>query len=182
MIKIKMFGTGGQGIVTAIKWLSYASCLYEDKYAKTLPSFGHERRGALVTGDIIIDDNQILLNTYIKDPDYIIIFDPAILSTDIEIFSGMKDDTKILINSSIEHSMNLNFPREKKVYFVDASSISKVIIGNYIPNSAMLGAIASLGIVKKESLAFALENYLNEDIFEKNKTAMEKAYHETKTF
>ena len=45
MIQLKFYG--GQGVVTAAKkLLSKAVSLYEDEYAITVPSYGHERRGA----------------------------------------------------------------------------------------------------------------------------------------
>ena len=48
MIKLKFFGLGGQGIVTAAKTLSEAVSIYEEEYAITVPAYGHERRGAPV--------------------------------------------------------------------------------------------------------------------------------------
>ena len=44
MIKLKFFGLGGQGIVTAAKTLSEAVSIYEEDYAITVPAYGHERR------------------------------------------------------------------------------------------------------------------------------------------
>ena len=48
MKRLKFYGLGGQGVVTAGKVLSSAVSLHEDKYAITVPAYGHERRGAPV--------------------------------------------------------------------------------------------------------------------------------------
>ena len=53
MIKLKFFGLGGQGIVTAAKTLSEAVSIYEEEYAITVPAYGHERRGAPVNTSIM---------------------------------------------------------------------------------------------------------------------------------
>ena len=51
MIRLKFYGLGGQGVVTAAKVLSAAVSIYEGKYAVTIPAYGHERRGAPVDTD-----------------------------------------------------------------------------------------------------------------------------------
>ncbi|NJD01076.1 MAG: pyruvate ferredoxin oxidoreductase, partial [Ruminiclostridium sp.] len=63
MIKVKFYGIGGQGVVTAAKLLCHSVCMYEDRHAKTIPSYGHERRGAPVFSDVIIDDKNVLLSS-----------------------------------------------------------------------------------------------------------------------
>ena len=41
MIRLKFYGLGGQGVVTAAKVLSAAVPIYEGKYAVTIPAYGH---------------------------------------------------------------------------------------------------------------------------------------------
>lgn len=45
MRRIKFYGIGGQGAVTAAKVLSQAVSIYQDEYAITVPAYGRERRG-----------------------------------------------------------------------------------------------------------------------------------------
>nr|WP_325184305.1 hypothetical protein [uncultured Oscillibacter sp.] len=45
MRRIKFYGIGGQGAVTAAKVLSQAVSIYQDEYAITVPACGRERRG-----------------------------------------------------------------------------------------------------------------------------------------
>ena len=60
MLQLKFFGIGGQGVVTGAKILSKAVSLYEDEYAVTIPSYGHERRGAPVNTSMIVDKEPVL--------------------------------------------------------------------------------------------------------------------------
>ena len=62
MKRIKFYGIGGQGAVTAAKVLSQAVSIYQDEYAITVPAYGHERRGAPVFAHIIVDTEPVLLN------------------------------------------------------------------------------------------------------------------------
>lgn len=41
MLRIKFYGIGGQGAVTAAKILSQAVSIYQDEYAITVPAYGH---------------------------------------------------------------------------------------------------------------------------------------------
>ena len=78
LLQIKFYGIGGQGVVTATKLLAKTVCLFENRYAKTIPAYGHERRGAPVYADIIIDGKEILLNSFIYEPDIVVVLDPFI--------------------------------------------------------------------------------------------------------
>ena len=61
MLRIKFYGIGGQGAVTAAKILSQAVSIYQDEYAITVPAYGHERRGAPVSAHIILDNKPVEL-------------------------------------------------------------------------------------------------------------------------
>jgi pyruvate ferredoxin oxidoreductase gamma subunit len=41
MIRLKMYGLGGQGVVTAAKILVQAVAIQEGRFAKSLPAYGH---------------------------------------------------------------------------------------------------------------------------------------------
>ena len=65
MKRLKFYGLGGQGVVTAGKVLSSAVSLHEAKYAITVPAYGHERRGAPVFTDVVMDDKPVLVNCFV---------------------------------------------------------------------------------------------------------------------
>ena len=158
MQRIKFYGIGGQGMVTAAKILSSAVSIYQDEYAITVPAYGHERRGAPVFAHIIVDKEPVLLNCYVYEPDMIVVADETLIDSHVDVGEGCTPDTILVLNTASEEAvaryrMAFGF---KKIYACDASSAALRNIGLPIPNSALLGAMACTGIVNIESVEKAL--------------------------
>lgn len=158
MEKVKFFGIGGQGAVTAAKVLSKAVSLYQDEYAITVPAYGHERRGAPVYAHIIVDKEPVLLNCYVYKPDYILIMDDSIIDKNIGVTDGCSDNTVLILNTgsadTVERYKNLfNF---REIYVCDGTGIAEKIMNLNIPNSAMLGALAKTGLVGIDAIEKAV--------------------------
>jgi len=174
----KMYGLGGQGVVTASEILVHAAVIHERKYARSLPAYGHERRGAPVFADVMIDDLPILLSSFVYEPDYVLVFDPAVVDIGVDIQKGAGSDTKLLVNTgdplAIDHLVQgMSW---KAVYHVDATQIAHDITGRKIPNAAMLGAFAKTGIVSAESVCHSLRETLGGERGEANVRAAREAY------
>ena len=154
---MKFWGVGGQGVVTAAKMLSKAVSLYEDEYAITIPSYGHERRGAPVNTSIIVDGEPVLLNSFVYEPDVVVVFDPTIVEKGVNIVAGIKPESILILNSEDEEVVKrykaLGF---STVYYAAGTRIAMEYIKRAIPNSSMLGAVAATGIVKIESVENAI--------------------------
>jgi 2-oxoacid:acceptor oxidoreductase gamma subunit (pyruvate/2-ketoisovalerate family) len=177
MLQIKFFGLGGQGVVTASKMLSYAVSLCENKYAITVPSYGHERRGAPVYTSIIVDDVPVLMNCFVYHPDIVLVMDEALLEKGIDVSQGKKDNSVLVLNSvdtqKIADFKKLGFA---KMYHVDGTSIALKHIGRGIPNGSMLGALACTGIVKIESIEKAIVENFGPKAGPLNSAAAREAY------
>ena len=102
MHKIKFYGIGGQGAVTAAKILSIAVSLHQNEYAITVPAYGHERRGAPVFAHIIVDDKPVLLNCYVYEPDIVVVFDENLIDMGVDVGEGCTENTILVINSGNE--------------------------------------------------------------------------------
>lgn len=180
MEKIKFYGIGGQGAVTAAKVLSKAVSLYQDEYAITVPAYGHERRGAPVFAHIIVDDKPILLNCYVYEPDIVLVMDESIIDKNVDVGEGCTEKTILVINSGStqmiqRYKETYGF---KEVYACDGTAAAERNIGLSIPNSAMLGALAKTGLVRID----AVENAVRESfgkVGEKNAQAARDAYEHT---
>lgn len=176
-----MYGLGGQGVVTAAKALSEAVSIHEDKFAITVPAYGHERRGAPVFSDVIIDDERVLQNCFVYEPDLIVIFEDSILDKNVDVGRGAHRDTVVLLNTDSDEAVARY--REaygfETLYRVDATRIALDTIGRNIPNSAMLGAMAKTGAVKIESVEAALDKYFGEKAGEANARAAKQSYEQT---
>ncbi len=178
MNQIKFHGVGGQGVVTAAKVLSIAASLYEDDYAITVPAYGHERRGAPVTTDIIIDKEPVLTNCYIYHPDMVVVCDPAAMENGIDVGKGIKENTVLVLNTDSEELAKAYMEKFgfKKAYYVDATAIAVETIGLNIPNGSILGAIAATGTVSLESVKKALNDFFGAKGGAKNGISAEQAF------
>lgn len=181
MVKLKFYGLGGQGIVTAAKTLAEAVSIQEGGYAITVPSYGHERRGAPVNTSIMVDKMPILLNCFVYEPDIVLVSDVSFLNRGIPIGDGIGQNGVLVLNTG-EKETAVRFRekyRFKDVYYADATQIALKTIKRNIPNSAMLGMLARTGIVKIESIMSAVEDMFGKKAGKINSAAAKEAYDET---
>jgi pyruvate ferredoxin oxidoreductase gamma subunit len=165
-------------VVTAARMLVEACTVYDGKYARSLPAYGHERRGAPVFADVMIDDVQILLSSFVYEPDCVMLFDPALANMGVDISKGVSEHTVLLVNAGDldvldEETVNLPW---KDIYQVSATGIALDVMGRAILNSPMLGALAKTGVVSIESVCSALSDVLGASTGESNVRAARKAY------
>lgn len=181
MIKLKFYGLGGQGVVTAAKMLSSAVSLYEDKYAIIVPSYGHERRGAPVNTSIIIDDDVVLLNSFVYDPDIVMIMDHTIIEKNVDITEGIHENSILILNTEDEEVINhYKAYGFKEMYYVDGTQVALENIGFGIPNGSMLGSLSASGLVRIESVEKAIKDTFKGKAGDSNAKAAREAYNRTK--
>jgi len=150
MFQVRIHGRGGQGVVTGAEMLSIAAFL-GGKHAQAFPSFGSERTGAPVVAFCRIADEPIRLREPIMAPDALIIQDPTLLHQ-VDVFSGLKRDGYILINTekSFDQLGLGDFAkgfRPERLLTVPATELALKHVGRPVPNAALLGAFAALGRV-----------------------------------
>lgn len=154
MKQIKMFGLGGQGVVTAAKLLCEAVAIHECAHAQAIPAYGHERRGAPVYADAMISHEPIKLKGFVYAPDDVVIFDVAVMEKGIDVMAGTSDQTVFIVNAPV---LKKDYPfHGHKVYWVDAQAIALDALGVDIPNTAMLGALAGAGLVGIDAVKTAI--------------------------
>ncbi len=181
MLKIKLYGLGGQGVVTASKLLVQAACIGDGRYAKNLPAYGAERRGAPIFADVMIDDQPILVNSFVYEPDMVVVFDPSVAAKGSDIGSGAGSQTVLLVNcrGSADLAPLAEVTCWKAIYSVDATGIALGALGRPIPNSAMLGALARAGVVQLTSIQDALRETFGQKAGEINVQSANQAYAST---
>jgi phenylglyoxylate dehydrogenase gamma subunit len=180
MYEIRIHGRGGQGAVLASKILAKA-LVEEGKHAKSIPSFGFERRGAPVSAFLRFDDQPIRKVTNIYHPNCIICLD-ATLPRSVDIFQGLMPNG-ILVQATKKELAGLDLPESlMRVGLCDAVGLALDIFGRPITNSIMLGSFArTTGLVTREALARGMESVAFRDAnLELNLTAIERGYEETK--
>ncbi len=177
MIKIKIYGLGGQGVVTMGKVLCIAYSIFENKFAKTMPAYGHERKGGTVLTDVIADLERILTNSFITDPDCIIVLDPNIKEQEIKLDIVKTRNAVLIINTDeVKQDYAEKFA---DCWYVDATKCSLKYINKNIPNIGMMGALVKVGFIDAESVYNAVGEYFGKDAESYKKIIME-GYNGTK--
>jgi pyruvate ferredoxin oxidoreductase gamma subunit len=172
MYEIRLHSRGGQGGVTAAKLLALAA-FRDGKYATAAPFYGAERRGAAVVSYIRLDDRPIKVYSQIRHPDLVIVLDASVMET-VNVLEGIKPDGTVLINSPHPVAME-GHPTSYVDLTGIALSLGLVIAGSPILNTPLIGALARLGLVSRESARGAImETFADE----RNVQAAERAYEE----
>lgn len=188
MIEIKLYGRGGQGVVTGAELIA-AAAFYDGKYSQAFPFFGVERRGAPIEAYARINDSFINLREQIKEPDIIIIQDSTLLNSNKNLLNGLRNNGVVLINTSQDLSylfkeigkvdeakdkgyILMLFDEKKKKFKlikVDGTSIALKILGKPIVNTLIVFALAeATKIITAASVEKALKEKFSGEILQKN--------------
>ena len=180
MFQVRIHGRGGQGVVTAAEMLSVAA-FHEGRHAQAFPSFGSERTGAPVLAFCRIDDREIRLREPVAEPDALIVQDATLLHQ-VDLFSGLRPDGYVLINSprsadELGVGELSSRVRHGRLLTVPATELALRHIGRPIPNTALLGGFCAIsGVVSIESLARAVGERFDPDLAASNVAAARDAY------
>ncbi|MBB1077501.1 2-oxoacid:acceptor oxidoreductase family protein [Rhodoferax sp. 4810] len=180
MFQVRIHGRGGQGVVTGAEMLSIAAFL-GGRHAQAFPSFGSERTGAPVVAFCRMDDKEIRLREPIMQPDAIIIQDPTLLHQ-VDVFSGLKKDGYILINTtrSFEEMGLGDFAkgfRPERLLIVPASELAMKHVGRPVPNVPLLGAFAAAaGLISLDAVHKAIDQKFSGPVAKGNQAAAKEAY------
>jgi pyruvate ferredoxin oxidoreductase gamma subunit len=172
MFEVRIHSRGGQGGVTAARLLATAA-LHDGKYATACPFYGAERRGAPVVSFVRIDDHPIKVYSQIRQPDLVVVLDASVMET-VDVLNGLKKGGRVLINST----HNPEFAGHTTCN-VDLTGIALkedlMVAGSPILNTPVLGALAKMGIISRESAKEAIRGMFSD---ERNVKAAEVAYSE----
>jgi Pyruvate/2-oxoacid:ferredoxin oxidoreductase gamma subunit len=167
MKALRMIGLGGQGVVTAGQWLSEALGNYEEQYIKTLPAFGHERRGALVTCDMYISSEPILIHSFISNADLLCCYSPESYRLYEKGHDTPLSNTMLLISNTDPRELLSRLRKRYSLLFVlDRQSISSYLKNRHMDNVFALAALSRLHWVNAASLERVLKSRIayTEDI------------------
>lgn len=176
LLEIRLYGRGGQGIVTAAELIVNA-VLREGKWGQSTPYFGAERRGATVSATVRISDSPVLIHGQSSDPDVVAVFESNLMKT-MDVTAGLKEGGLLILNAShAPESPDGKF----RVLTVDATKIALnnglVISGFPFVNASMVGAvIRATGVASLESALQATADTWKGEVGEKNCSALRTAY------
>jgi 2-oxoacid:acceptor oxidoreductase gamma subunit (pyruvate/2-ketoisovalerate family) len=179
--EVRWHGRGGQGAWTASELLARAA-IHEGKYIQSFPEFGPERMGAPVKAYTRISDKPINLHCAVYNPSLAIVMDPTLLAT-VPVTDGLDENGIFIVNTPKEPKKLKEELKmaEGTVWTVPATDIAMRILGRFITNTAMLGAVArATEIVKMENIEKAVKERFSGSIAEKNIGVIKEAYKEAK--
>ena len=180
MFQVRIHGRGGQGVVSASQMMSVAA-FHQGLYSQSFPSFGSERMGAPVMAFVRIDDKEIELREPVLDPDLLIIQDPTLFNA-IDVFSGLKQDGYVLINSTksveelgIDEAVSGLPPGH--VATVPATELALKHLKRPTPNTVLLGAFAAMSdLLGIDGVEKAIREKFPGKVGEMNVAAAKAAY------
>jgi len=178
MIEVRIHGRGGQGAVTSAEMVALAA-ISEGKYAQAFPSFGPERRGAPVLAFIRVSSDPIKLRCDIREPDVVVVLDPALITV-ANATAGLKKGGMIIVNTGKPIAqIKQEFSFTHRTAVVDATKIAREVLGLPITNTTMIGALVkATGIVALDSLVEPLNHRFGR-LAAKNIQVCRRAYEET---
>lgn len=180
MFEIRIHGRGGQGVVTAAELLSVAA-FREGRHAQAFPSFGSERTGAPVVSFCRIGERPIRVREPIVAPDALIVIDPTLVHQ-VDLFSGVRPDAFVLINSSYDlDALHLGDLRARfapeRMRTLSATELAREHVGRPLPNATLLGAFAALtGWLSLNSVVDAIRDRFAGPVGDGNAAAAEAAF------
>jgi pyruvate ferredoxin oxidoreductase gamma subunit len=128
-----------------------------------------------------IDDREIRLREPVAEPDALIVQDATLLHQ-VDLFSGLRPDGYVLINSprsadELGVGELSSRVRHGRLLTVPATELALRHIGRPIPNTALLGGFCAIsGVVSIESLARAVGERFDPDLAASNVAAARDAY------
>ncbi len=180
MFQVRIHGRGGQGVVSASQMMSVAA-FHQGRHSQSFPSFGSERMGAPVVAFVRIDDKEIELREPVLEPDLLIVQDPTLFNV-IDVFSGLKPDGTVLINSSKSvEELGINdavghLP-EGHVITVPATELALKHLKRPTPNTVLLGAFAAVSdLLEMDGVEQAILEKFPGNVGEMNVAAAKAAY------
>ena len=184
--EIRWHARGGQGAVTAAKTLAEMS-LTKDMFFQAFPEYGPERMGAPIQCFNRLSEKPISTYCGVTEPEIVVVVDQTLLEV-VDITEGLTRDGTIIINSEkdpalIREDFNI---KGRKIYTIDATSISVESLGRFMPNIPILGALLQVtGMMTLEEAGDFLKKSFTKKfspkVVEGNLQALQRAYKEVKS-
>jgi pyruvate ferredoxin oxidoreductase gamma subunit len=185
-IEIRWHGRAGQGVVTAAVTLADVLSAEKDIYVQAFPEFGAEKRGAPILAFNRISKKPIRTHSQVYYPDIVVVTDPSLLGM-VDISSGAKEDAFFLMNTTfdiglIKERLGLE---DRKIFALDAYTISRNELGKAIPNVPMVAALMKITELMdlekfKKGVKVSLSKKLRPEVVEMNMRTIDRAFKEVK--
>lgn len=153
IVRVRITGFGGQGVITAGYILGKAASVYDNKHSVFTQSYGPEARGSACSAQVIISDEPILY-PFIKQQDILIALSQE--AYDKYVTKTIKDG-RVLIDEDLVEITN-NVTHDFSLVEIPTTRLAEKHFDNRIvTNIIMLGFLTSYtGIVSDEAMKEAV--------------------------
>ncbi len=178
--EIIIHGRGGQGAKSTAEILVQAA-IRKGKFVQAFPNFGPERTGAPMCAFVRISNKPIRTREPIVDPDCVLVLDETIADV-VDVAKNITGTEALIINSSKgKHDLAMKMKFSGNLVPIDASGMSKEIVGENRPNTVILGKFAFVThVVELDDIIDAFrdkyEKKLGAEKTNKNLKAIERAF------
>jgi pyruvate ferredoxin oxidoreductase gamma subunit len=173
LTEIRIDGRGGQGNVVAAYILGEAG-FAAGRFVQAFPTFGPERRGAPVAAFVRVSDAPIRRRCQISEPRHAIVQDPSLLHVPT-IARGVRPGGGILVNAA----RTVEIPAlaaNVRVVTIAATALAVKILGEPIPNTALLAAFLALTeLFPLDALESVLDRRFSGERLDRNLRLMREA-------
>jgi 2-oxoglutarate ferredoxin oxidoreductase subunit gamma len=172
VIKIRITGFGGQGVILAGELLAFAAVV-DGKEGSAIGSYGSAARGGLTSSEVVIS-NEFINAPFSENPDVLI----ALSQDGYDKYLNTVSDNGIVIVDSGMVSLK---PHPKQ-YELQATNIATLELRSpVVTNMVMLGALSAITeVVSKNALITAIKETLHERFIELNLRSIEIGYEKGK--
>ena len=155
LIKVRITGFGGQGVITAGYILGKAAAIYDNKHSIFTQSYGPEARGSACSAQVKISDEPILY-PFIKEQDVLVALSQE--GFDKHVNSTAKKGKILFDEDLVELGNGVN--RDSQLFPIPTTMIAEKNFENRIvTNIIMLGYLtSSTGIVSPEAMEEAVKS------------------------
>lgn len=184
LTEIRWHARAGQGAVTAAKLVA-DTALKLGSYIQAMPEYGPERTGAPLKAYTRLSNEPIEVHNTITNPGIVVVLDETLLPL-VDVTEGMLSDGVVILNTEMtvgQARKVLGVPDSVKVAVVDAKTISLETIKRNIPNTPIVGALASVtGVVPvdqvKARLVETFGKKFAQEMIDANLESVDRAYQE----
>jgi pyruvate ferredoxin oxidoreductase gamma subunit len=181
LVEIRWHARAGQGAVTAAKLVA-ETAMHQGRYMQAMPEYGPERTGAPLKAFTRVSDEPIEVHNNIVNPEIVIVLDDTLLSV-IDVTEGIREGGTIVLNTpktAKEARTLLGVADDIKVATVDASGIALDTIKRDIPNTPIVGALATVTEVipvdaLKDNLVATFGKKFAQEVIDANLESVERA-------
>lgn len=160
-------GFGGQGILTAGKFLAYAA-MDKGFNVSWLPSYGPEMRGGTANCSVIISDEEVG-SPVISEADIVVVMNKPSLD---KFSKSMRDNGTLIIDSDmVKDETHFGYI---EVYKINAESKAEKLGDKRNANMILLGfLIEKLKIISIDDILNSIRFHGKKEYYELNKAAIE---------